>query len=117
MLDCSVAIPPVRDDLAVCPAEAIGKSIPLEKVCESLVALKGWMASNPLPSPDIEPADWSRVRAITVCLLPEPAQQGTSKTLQLIVEADVPERPRPFFVTWSDRTKSFKFGATHRGGL
>jgi hypothetical protein len=116
--DCSVEIPPVRDDLALCPAEAIGTSVPTEGVCELLVALKGWMTINPLPSPDMEPGDWSRVRAITVCHFPEPIQQGQDpNTSQLTVEADVPQRRRPFFVTRSDRTKSFRSGATHRGGL
>jgi len=93
--DCSVEIPPVRDDLAGCPAEAIGQSIPPEAVCESLVALKGWMANNPLSSPNMEPGDWSRIRAITVCHSGEPYGQepSTSKTFELEVDADVPQRP------------------------
>lgn len=119
---CPLEVPPVRDDFKLCPTEEIGRSIQPGDVCELLAALKGWMAKNPLPPPDMEPGDWTRVRAITVCRLPEPIEQGQDpnivhKRWRLTIEADVPERPRPFFVIRSGDSGAVRFGATHRGPL
>jgi hypothetical protein len=119
---CPVEIPRVRDDLSVCPPGEIGKSIQPEDVCELLRALQEWMAENPLTPPDMEPGDWTRVRAITVCRMSEPILQGedptrTPRRWRLTIEADVPERPRPFFVSRSEGGNAFQFGATHRGPL
>jgi hypothetical protein len=77
------------------------------------------MAAVPLEAPNMEPGDWSRIRAVSICRMPEPLPvsanpQTARKTYRLLVEADVPERPRLFFVSMSEETAAMQFGANHR---
>ena len=77
-------------------------------------ALKNWMDKTPLDPPHMEPDDWSRVRAIQVCDLPRPVDEGNRMHQHLMIYADVPERPRLFWVERRIDTGSFLFGANHR---
>ena len=77
---CQIVIPPVRDDLSGCSPDEIGGTIRPEAVCVSLKMLKAWMQTNPLPVEDMQPGDWTRVRAITVCRTPEVRRSGEVPT-------------------------------------
>jgi hypothetical protein len=99
---------------------AIETEINAPELCEIVNGLKRWMDTTPLEPPDMEPGDWSRVRAVTVCRMREPdlptdAPGATPNRWRLVLEADVPERPRVFFAEKSGFTGAIRFGANHRG--
>lgn len=117
--DCAIQAPPVRDDFDFCPIEAIGTTIRFDDVCQLLAGLKDWMSNAPLGEPWMHPGDFSKIRAISVCHLPEPRRPEEDPNAPftrwfLRIEAYVPERPRDFFVTRSDNTRAVQFGLTHR---
>jgi len=116
---CAISPPPVQDDLAVCPADEIGRSIKPSDVCLMLKALKDWMSTTPLDAPVMQPHDWSRIRSILVCRMAEardPIEDAKAGSLhwRVTIYADVPERPRLFWVDMRDENEPFRFGAVHR---
>jgi hypothetical protein len=87
-----------------------------------LTALKGWMSKTPLEPPNMRPNDWSRVRAISACRVPESYDRREDPNApfrhwRITIYADVPERPRLFWVSMQEETRTIQFGAVHRGGL
>jgi hypothetical protein len=113
---CGTPLPPVRSDLKVCRPEAIGDSIRAADVCRALEALKEWVETTPFPPPQMQPGDWARVRAVSVCrdninMSPE---QPKVRRWYLTVTADVPERLRAFFVEMWEDSGQMRFGLAHR---
>ena len=116
--DCEIPRVQIRD-WKTCPPDEIGRTIRTVDVCRSLIALRDWMAAMPLEAPSMESGDWSRIRAVSVCRMPEPLPVATNpqtarRTFRLLLEADVPERPRLFFVSMSEETGAMQFGVNHR---
>lgn len=112
-------VPPIKSSAVSdrCSPDQIGRTIEPAHVCAAVLALKNWMDKSPIAPPDMQPGDWSRVRALEVCDMPIPGREGEPPKAQLVIYADVPERPRLFFVEWRIETTTPRFGANHRGPL
>lgn len=111
---CPVPLPRVRSDNPGCPAEAIGTTIDEQRLCQMLVRLRDWIRTVPLEPELVQPGDWERVRAVSVCRMPLTMPDG-KRRFHMILAADAPERPREFFVEWwEDRPEAFRFGANHK---
>lgn len=101
---CEIPLPPVRDS-KVCPASEIGATIKSEYVCQMLMGLKAWLDAAPVEPRYVQPGDWARIRSVSVCrvsvYMPPPSSDkivgGGTKEFYVLLEADVPERPRLFY--------------------
>lgn len=118
--ECAVDIPPITRQSSTCQAGETADKIKPADVCRLVTALKDWMGTTPLEPPAMQPNDWSRVRAITVCRLPYPPASDSSDmksaNWRLWIEADVPGRPRLFWAAMAEADRKVSFGTTHRGG-
>ena len=115
--ECASELPPVQDDDKNCPADEIGRSVREEDACLMLKALKGWMSRTPLAPPQMQPNDWTRIRAVLLCRTSERLSATASPRWRITIYADVPERPRLFWVDMLEESRVLGFGAVHRGGL
>jgi hypothetical protein len=80
-----------------------------------LTALKNWVETRPFESPFMEPGDWLRVRAVSVCIMNvQMFEDDPARRRRILLEADVPERPRLFFAQKEEPSGVIRFGLNHR---
>jgi hypothetical protein len=79
-----------------------------------LTALKEWVETGPFQSPFMERDDWLRVRAVSVCVMDVQMGGDPARRRKVLLEADVPERPRLFFAQKQEPSGVVRFGLNHR---